>query len=138
MCSATQHITMISIINPRITPSTRHSLWYPFFSSYKRVVFLSAPCQLSTIFFSLMNLNYSPASSLLWLAAICFVFAHAYPLRVGLEHFNLTAEDWQRKIHEEGYRFLKGFVNVNGRRLLLVDFPGWLCVFAAVVVHLRS
>ncbi|OKL60772.1 hypothetical protein UA08_04446 [Talaromyces atroroseus] len=137
MCSATQHITMISIINPRIPPTTRHSLWYPFFISYKRVVFLSAPCHLSTILFSLLNLGYSSTSSFTWLAAIFFVFAHAYPLRVGLEHFNLTAEDWQRKSPEEGYRFLKGFVDVNGWRLILIDLPGWICVFAAVAVHLR-
>lgn len=140
MCSAGQQVAVMSWLSPAVPAATRHAIWYAWFTSYKRVVFLSAPAHLTTIFFSLLNCCYSDnhgggpwAWRWWWLACAAFVLAHGYPVALGLQHFAMTAEDWRRRSNAEGTRWLQQFADVNRTRLLVVDVPGWLCVVATVV-----
>ncbi|WEW56052.1 hypothetical protein PRK78_001487 [Emydomyces testavorans] len=130
---------MTSFLTASVPAAARQAVYYHWFSTYKNVVYLSAPCHITTIILSLINLlsGSSNAPSILWLLGILFTVGHGYPVRLGLEHLNLTEEAWNKKSTEEGYAFLKSFVDANGRRLRLVDLPGWLCIVGAVVLGAR-
>ena len=122
----------------------RRDLWFPFFKSYRNIVFLSAPSHLTTISTCLINYFWggggggSQQSSWWWLLCVAFVVGHAYPLSSGMKLMGLTAESWNKKTLPETRGWLQEFVDINGTRLMFVDFPGWLCVVVAVVMGLRA
>ncbi|KAI1376080.1 hypothetical protein F4677DRAFT_445793 [Hypoxylon crocopeplum] len=136
MCSAGQQFAVSSFAQPSMPAAARQAAWYPFFTQYKHIVLLSAPSHLATIASCIANIwmgsGAGNVSVLWWLAGIFFVFAHAYPLRLGLAHFALTEEQWRKKSPDEAQRWVQGFVDMNGRRLMIADAPGVLCLFVAV------
>lgn len=132
---------MSAFLAPAIPAQARRDLWYPFFERYKRVVFLSAPCHLTTIASCLLNWASSSSgemSAWWWLACAAFVVGHGYPVfSTGIRLMGLTKGEWDGLTLEEGKRWLGEFVDVNGTRLVLVDLPGWVCVVVTVVGGLR-
>ncbi|EFW16135.1 hypothetical protein D8B26_006146 [Coccidioides posadasii str. Silveira] len=136
MCSAVQQKAVGSFLNTSIPPVARQALYYHWFLGFRNAVYLSAPCHITTLVLCFINLfsGMSNAPSMLWLGGILFTFGHMYPLRLGLEHLGLTEKAWKAKSADEGYAFVKSFVDANVQRLTFVDFPGWLCIVAAVVL----
>ncbi|KAK4164418.1 hypothetical protein QBC43DRAFT_318099 [Cladorrhinum sp. PSN259] len=138
ICSLGQQITHASLLDPSVPAQARKEVYYPFFKTYRNIVFLSAPSHLTTVATCLINYFCGSSSSLWWILGVAFVFGHAYPLQSGMKLMGLTAESWNKKTIPETRAFLDEFVDINGTRLMFVDFPGWLCVMIAVVMGLRS
>ncbi|KAK3996231.1 hypothetical protein QBC44DRAFT_318443 [Cladorrhinum sp. PSN332] len=139
ICSVGQQFTHVSLIDPAVPAQARREVWYPFFKSYRNIVFLSAPSHLTTITTCLINYFCGgPQASLWWLLGVAFVVGHAYPLSSGMKMMSLTAEIWNKKTLPETRGWLQDFVDINGTRLKFVDIPGWLCVVVAVVMGLRA
>jgi hypothetical protein len=129
---------MTSLLRSTVPAQARREVFYPFYEGFKRMVSVSAPNHLTTIATCLINYFAGNDLSLWWLACVMFVFGHAYPLKTGLRILGLTGREWDSKTLPETRAFIQEFVDINARRLLLVDFPGWLCVLATVVMSLRS
>ncbi|KAL2173699.1 uncharacterized protein P884DRAFT_280843 [Thermothelomyces heterothallicus CBS 202.75] len=137
ICSVSQQVTMTAFLGHKVPPQARRELWYPFYVNYKNIVYVSAPSHLTTITTCLIN-YFSNAPSVWWLVCVAFVVGHAHPLQKGIKLLNLTAAEWESKTMPETRAWFQDFVDINQRRLLLVDLPGWLCVIATVVTALRT
>jgi hypothetical protein len=129
---------MTSLLGATVPAQARKEVYYPFHEGFKRMVLVSAPAHLTTIATCLVNLFAGNGSPLWWLLCVAFVVGHAYPLAEGMKILALTAKEWNNKTLPESRAFIQGFVDVNQQRLILVDFPGWLCVLTTVVMNLRS
>ncbi|KAL2158312.1 hypothetical protein VTH06DRAFT_4633 [Thermothelomyces fergusii] len=137
VCSIGQQVTMSAFLGPKVPPQARRDLWFPFFVNYRNIVYVSAPNHLTTIGTCLLN-YFVNGPSVWWLVCAAFVFAHAHPLEKGMRLLNLTAAEWDSKTMPETRAWIQDFVDINSRRLVLVDLPGWLCVVATVVTSLRA
>lgn len=145
MCSLSQQLALSSFLNPRITASTRHTLFYPWITTFARVVYLSAPCHLTTVLFCLLNLFIFPSSTspftadkTLWASALVLTLLHGYPWKVGLRLSRIRENDWRRMDSEEGKKLIALFTEVNATRLAKVDVWGWVAVLGAASVRFAT
>ncbi|KAF2138631.1 uncharacterized protein K452DRAFT_321174 [Aplosporella prunicola CBS 121167] len=144
MCSATQQFTMTSFFDPSVPPEGREVVFPRWLQSFANISLMSGSALVSTAVLCAANAAIGPGDGVdqpatkLWLAGLAFTLGHLYPLRWGMKLMGLRNDGYKKYSKPEIVEFLGTFCKVNIQRLLLVDLPGWCCVFAAVFSSLSQ